>query len=155
VKNLKGSIDCSPNTEEKYIRSSERIYANKNGKNKFKYKIRFIDSFKFVDRSLDKLVNNLEPNKFIHTRQTFGDDCKFLLRKGVFAYDWFDSFEKLSEKQLPPQEAFHSKLNGCDITNEDYEHAKKVWKHFRMKSFCEYHDLYHKTDVLLLASGHT
>ena len=82
------------------------------------------------------------------------DDCKLLLQKGVFPCDWFDSFEKLSEKQLPPQEAFHSKLNGCDITDEDYEHAKKVWKHFRMKRFCEYHDLYLKTDVLLLASGH-
>jgi len=56
-----------------------------------------------MDRSLDKLGNNLEPNKFMQTRQTFGDDCKLLLRKGVFPYDWFDSFEKLSEKQLPPQ----------------------------------------------------
>jgi len=85
-------FDCSPNTEEKYIRFSERIYDNKNGNYKFKYKIRFIDSFKFMDRSLDKLLNNLEPNKFIHTRQTFGDDCKLLLRKGVFPYDRFDSF---------------------------------------------------------------
>jgi len=42
-------------------------------------------------------------------------------------------------------------LNDCDITDKDYEHALKVWKHFKMTSFCKYHDLYLKTDVLLLA----
>ena len=45
---------------------------------------------------------------------------------------------------------FYSKLNGCDITDEDYQHVRKVWKHFDVKSFREYHDLYMKLDVLLL-----
>jgi len=73
-----------------------------------------------------------------------------LLRKGIFPYDWLDSFEKLSEKQLPEMSEFYSKLNGCDITDEDYQHVRKVWKHFDVKSFREYHDLYMKLDVLLL-----
>jgi len=76
---------------------------------------------------------------------------KLLLRKRVFPYDWFDSLEKLSERNLPPKEAFYSKLNDCDITDKDFEHALKVWKHIKKTSFCEYHDLYLKTDVLLLA----
>jgi len=42
-------------------------------------------------------------------------------------------------------------LNGCDITDKDFEHALKVWKHFKMTTFREYHNLYLKTDVLLLA----
>jgi len=62
IKNLgktQGQIDCIPNNEEKYISFSKSV----NDENKkLKYKIRFTDSFKFVSSSLDKLVNNLEPD---------------------------------------------------------------------------------------------
>jgi len=152
VKNLKtmgeGDINCIPNTEEKYISFSKSIYDDEK---KFKYKIQFIDSFRFLPASLDRLAGNLEPNQFKHTRETFGDKCDLLLRKGVFPYDWFDSFEKLNETKLPPKEEFYSKLNDSEISDSDYEHAQKVWNHFRMKTFREYHDLYLKTDVLFLA----
>jgi len=73
-----------------------------------------------------------------------------LLRKGVFPYDWFNSLEKLDETQLPPKEAFYSKLNNSDITDNDFEHALKVWDNFKIKTFREYHDLYMKLDVLIL-----
>jgi len=73
-----------------------------------------------------------------------------LLRKGVFPYDWFNSLEKLDETQLPPKEAFYSKLNNSNITDDDLEHALKVWEHFKMTTFHEYHDLYMKLDVSLL-----
>ena len=69
----------------------------------------------------------------------------------MFPYDWFDSLEKLSDRNLPQKEAFYSKLNDRDITDKDFEHALKVCKHFKMTSFYEYHDLYLKTDVFLLA----
>jgi len=36
-------------------------------------------------------------------------------------------------------------------TNEDYEHAKTVWKEFRIKTVEEYTALYNKVDVLQLA----
>ncbi|CAB4011090.1 Hypothetical predicted protein, partial [Paramuricea clavata] len=62
-----------------------------------------------------------------------------------------DDFVKFSEPSLPPQEEFYSSLTDEGITDEDYEHAKKVWKSFDMKSMREYHDLYLKVDVLLLA----
>ena len=77
--------------------------------------------------------------------------CDLLLRKGVFPYAWFDSFEKLNETKLPPKKEFYSKLNDSEISDSDYEHTQKVWNHFEMKTFREYHDLYLKTDVLLLA----
>lgn len=74
-----------------------------------------------------------------------------MLRKGIHPYDWMDSVEKLNEKSLPPKEAFFSKLNGTNASDEDYDHAQKVWKEFEMETFLEYHNLYNKSDVLLLA----
>jgi len=79
-----GDIECIPNTAEKCINFSKSIYDDNK---KFKYKIRFIDSFKFMSSSLDKLVKNLEPDQFENTRETFGDDCELVLRKGVFSFD--------------------------------------------------------------------
>ena len=83
--------------------------------------------------------------------KTHSKNFELCLRKGVFPYDWFDCLEKLTEKQLPPKEAFFSKLIDSEISDEDHEHVQKVWKQFEMKRFREYHDLYSKTDVLLLA----
>ena len=69
----------------------------------------------------------------------------------MFPYDYFDRIDKLNETQLPPKEEFKSILNNQDISDEDYEHAKKVWKTFGMKTMRDYHDLYLKTDALQLA----
>ena len=62
-----------------------------------------------------------------------------------------DSLEKLKETALPPKEAFYSRLNDGGISDEDYTHAQNVWKTFKMKYFKDYHELYNKVDVLLLA----
>ena len=62
-----------------------------------------------------------------------------------------DSLERFKETKLPPKEAFYSKLNNEGISDEDYTHAKKVWKEFKMKHLQDYHNLYNETDVLLLA----
>ena len=62
-----------------------------------------------------------------------------------------DSLEKLEETKLPPKEAFYLRLNDGGISDKDYAHAQKVWKTFKMKYFKDYHELYNKVDVLLLA----
>ena len=82
-----------------------------------------------------------------------GDLNKFilLLRKGVYPYEYMDSWEKFDETTLPPKEAFYSNLNLEDISDEDYAHAQKVWDVFEIKNRVEYHDLYVQSDTLLLA----
>ena len=62
------------------------------------------------------------------------------------------SWDKFKETQLPAKEAFYSKLNMSSISDKDYEHAQKVWSAFDMKNLGEYHDLYLKTDVILLSN---
>jgi len=106
-----GNIDCIPNNEEKYISFSKSV--NDENKN-LKYKIRFIDSLKFMSSGLDKLTNNLERDLF-QKMKTHSKNFELCLRKGAFPYDWFDSLEKLSERNFPPKEAFFSKLIDSEI----------------------------------------
>ena len=63
-----------------------------------------------------------------------------------------DSWEKFNETSLPDKESFYSELNKEGITDEDYAHAQKVWKVFKIKNLGEYHDLYVQSDTLLLAN---
>ena len=71
--------------------------------------------------------------------------------KGIYPLDYLTSYVVFEEKQLPTKEQFYSKLSEHDISDEDYEHATKIWKVFNCQTFGDYHDLYQKTDVLLLA----
>ena len=160
IKNLgksEGKIDCIPNNEEKYISFTKEIlvdkFINKEGEEKeVKRKIRFIDSFKFMATSLDNLVKNLPKESFKNLTEFYeGDQLNLIKRKGVFPYDWFDNFGKLSSTSLPPKESFHSILNDSGISEEDYIHAQNVWEIFDMKTMRDYHDLYLKSDVLLLS----
>ncbi|XP_057656772.1 uncharacterized protein LOC130894170 [Diorhabda carinulata] len=74
-----------------------------------------------------------------------------LPKKGVFCYDFIDSWEKLNTCELPPIEAFYNKLEDKNISIEKYSHAHAVWKSFDIENLGQYSDLYLKTDVLLLS----
>ena len=119
-----------------------------------KHEIRFLDSFKFMASSLDSLAGNLaksDLSKFIQTKKEFGEKYELVTKKGIYPYDYMNGFEKFSERHLPPKKDFYSKLNDCGITDKEYEHAERIWKEFEIKNLGEYHDLYLKSDVLLLA----
>ena len=117
--------------------------------------LKFIDSFQFMSSSLDRLSNNLTKDKFIYTDLEFKDLTPFQLellkKKGVYPYSYMDSFKRFDETELPPIKKFRNELNNTEISDSEYQHAREVWDAFKIKNLGEYHDLYLKTDVLLLS----
>ena len=162
------------------------------------YKIKFIDSFRFMATSLSKLVDNLTENihsdkcvkcksnlcfvnamnetliiecvdckkeykkefnkKLIERFSNVHEFCDYdinkfmiLLRKGVYPYEYMDEWNKFDEKELPSKGSFYSSLTMEDISDTDYKHANNVFKKFNLNNLGECHDLYARSDTLLLA----
>ena len=112
----------------------------------------FIDSFQFMSQSLAKLSSNLPDDKYIYTSEAFqGERLALMKEKVVYPYDYMDAVEKFAEKRLPERRDFYSLLTDEDISEKEYGHAQKVWDTFRIENMGQYHDLYLKSDVLLLA----
>ena len=145
--------------KEDYISFSIKVpvdsYIDKNGGEKDKLiELRFIDSFKFVSSSLDSLTKNLVRGG----RKLFGfEDYSelqygLLTRKGVYPYEYVNSWDRFNETKLPPIDAFYSNLNMSSTSEDDYQHTQRVWKEFGIHNLRDYHDLYLKMDVALLAN---
>ena len=114
--------------------------------------INYIINTKNVKKQL-KPINGLIKT-FPNTYQFCnGNVNKFvsLLRKGVYPYEYMDSWERFAETLLPDKKAFYSELYLEDITDEDYTHAQKVFEELKLKNLGDYHDLYVQSDTLLLA----
>ena len=194
-----GNFECLGENAEKYITFSVPIKKKIENKNiDITYKIKFIDSFRFMATSLSKLVDNLTDNihndkyikcksnfcfvraineklifKFIDCEKEYGKEVnkelierfantykfcdndldKFimLLRKGVYPYEYIDEWDKFNEKVLPGKDSFYSNLTLENISERDYAHANNVFKKFNINNLGEYHDLYVRSDTLLLA----
>ena len=102
----------------------------------------FIDSMQFMASSLDILTKNLPEEAFKYAQQVFKDNKLALKRqKGVYPYDYMDSFEKFNDPILPTKQDFYSMLTNTGITDEQYQHAQKVWSTFRLRNMGQYHDL--------------
>ena len=134
---VQGEIKCIPTNTEKYISFSLGG-------------LRFIDSLNFMQSSLDKLVKSMDSFQIMQ-KLVPEENKQRLLQKGIYPYEYMDSFEKFDEKQLPEKEKFYSSLSGEGITDEEYAHAQEVWVTFGCQTLGNYHDLYVATDVLLLA----
>ena len=100
-----------------------------------------------------KLIIEAARNFLITYQFCNGDLNEFalLLRKGVYPYEYIDSWKKFNETSILLKQACYNKLNLEDITDKDYEHAQKVWGVFEIKNQGEKHDLYVLSDTLLLA----
>ena len=211
AKEFEGKFECLGENTEKHITFSVPIKkeikkTDKDGNDKItkiSYKIKFIDSFRFMSSSSSNLVDNLSEG--LHSDKC--TDCKsyldymttkdeqlifrcfecgnnyekdfnkeltkrfaniyefcngdinkfiFLLRKGVYPYEYMDSWERFDETSLPDKEAFYSRLNMEDITDVDHRHAKRVFngvalKSLNIKNLGDYHDLYVQSDTFILA----
>ena len=154
---FKGQFECLGENTEKYITFSVPIKEDDNSK-KITYKLKFIDSYRFMQSKLSDLVDNLSEiyrkecdkrmkrdgiksecdfiglknnrlnyrckeckticyksikgliKKFPRTYQFFnGDPNKFvlLLRKGVYLYEFMDSWERFDETSLTDEKTFY------------------------------------------------
>ena len=74
---------------------------------------RFASAFEFCDKDI---------NEFI-----------FLLRRGVYLFEYIDRWNKFDETLLPNKDDFYSSLNMEGITDVDYRHAKIVFKTLTIK----------------------
>ena len=135
-------LSCIAQTEEKYVSFT---LGN----------LRFIDSFQFLPSSLETLVSGLAQaglSAMPNLQNEFGDEkSKFLMRKQVYPYEYFTSFDQFDESNLPPKEAFYSSLTRETVTQEDYQHALNVYKSNGLTSLGQFHDSCLKSDVVLLS----
>jgi hypothetical protein len=126
------------------------------------FEIRFLDTIGFMASGLESLTDNLRKDchtieekrkTFKNISKQFPDDQQFdiMIQKGIYPYDYIDSYEKLNDSKLPDIKQFYSFLNNKSCSKKDYERALNVWKVFDCKTMLDYHNLYLITDVLLLA----
>ena len=126
--------------------SSEKLHSDKctDCKSKLDY-ISFKDSNQSINsnqlifkcfkckKNYQKDFNKELIKRFSKTYRFCNEDInKFilLLRKGVYPYEYMDSWERFNEASLPDNEFFYSELYLKDITNKDYVHAQKVFEEF-------------------------
>ena len=87
----------------------------------------FIDNFQVMSSSLDKLVSKLPKDDLIYTSKVFkGKRLNLMSQKGVYPYDFMDSFEKFNQTKLSTKDHFYSIPNDQHITDDEYDLAKKV-----------------------------
>ena len=140
-----GKISIIPKNTERYLSFRIGNY-------------QFIDSLAFLPAKLEVLVNSLKNenggfNNFVHTKKLSKNESslEYLIRKNIYPYQFATSLNDYNINGLPEKEAFINDIQQKLISDEEYDYAWKVFKHFKCKSFLDYHKLYLKLDVTLLA----
>ena len=69
----------------------------------------FIDSMKFMNCGLDKLVKNLVDEVFKYLVKEFGfESLELLKQKGAYPYEYINSFKRFNEDKLCARKYFYS-----------------------------------------------
>ena len=138
VTNFDLKVDVIPNGLEKFMAFTR----NRN--------LVFIDSMQLMNSSLDSLIKNLVDKDFKYLSEKFnGKYLEVVKEKEIYPDEDMNSFKKFNETKLPKDKFFSSLKNEC-ISEKDNEKAKNIWNTFKIKTLGKYHDLYLKTEVLLL-----
>ena len=114
--------------------------------------IRFIDSYRFLSESLDKLVKNLDEDDFKILKKEFPEKWHYLNKKLAYPYEFFNStvdYKKPVDNLT--REDFFSKLKNDYPDEEEIERTREIIKPFNIKKGEELTKLYCKSDVILLA----
>jgi len=118
------------------------------------YGVRYLDNYKFLSSSLDDLVKNVhndDVNQFKYTRRTVGDDDPNIFKKGIYLYEYMTSRDVFKQTSLPPMSEFYSKLKMEGITLDEYKRAQEMWSTYKCENMEDFHNVYVKLDVVLLA----
>ena len=129
--------DCKSELDYMSVKDNQLIFQCLECKKNYKKDFNKESTKRFANRCE---VCNEDINKFI-----------LLLRKGVYPYEYMDSWERFNETSLPDKKAFCSELNLKDIFDKDYGHTQKEFKELKLKNLGDYDDLYIQSDTLLLA----
>ena len=70
---------------------------------------------------------------------------------GAYPYNIMKSVKDFEQTTLPPKSDFFNHLSNTPISDKAYSNAQKVWESFKIRNMGEWHDLYVRTDVALLA----
>ena len=108
----------------------------------------------FRNSSLDALIKYLLEMHFKYLSQEFsGKQLKLVKQKGVYPYEYMDSFKRFPEDKLLDRYKFYSSLKDECISWKYCLHAISVWNTLKIITMGDYHNLYLKTDILLLADA--
>lgn len=125
----------------------------------------FVDSLQFLKSSLDTLASDLYKSEHKYPLLAQSDifsscdkeEKEYLFSlvthgKSFFPYDYCTSVKKMKNvKVLPDRLAFYNKMKNCELSPENYLHAKKVWNAFGCENLIDYTVLYCTLDTFLLA----
>ena len=67
----------------------------------------FKDSYLFLDKSLDYLIETIDDNGRISLKQEFGEEnYQLLTKKGIYPYDYFSNIKKHNGQKIPDKKIF-------------------------------------------------
>ena len=141
-------------TREKFMRVviKKPVDVNTKTEKNIMFEIHFLDSYNFLSCKLSTLIKSLpeleHAKKMKMKYPNLTDDM--LSAKGIFPYTYFDTLDRFNETCLPPKSAFYNDLEQCNISENEYEVAKRAWQQFECKSFKDYTLCYLNLDVYLL-----
>ena len=117
----------------------------------------FIDSFKIMNNSLEKLIEILPENQFEKMKSMFltvsGENIQLLKQKGYYPYSYMSSRTNFSDKQLPPLEKWGNTLDcgNVNFTESKLAQASWMWEFLGSGTLQGYQDAYLNLDCALLA----